>query len=210
MYFFKVKKLSPELVKEFEKQDIYQATEKQDSILYYREDTMQSRANNLCELLPCLTPISMKETICDRDRCFRDMGLPDGLKSMCASYGHNFVRVSYQDNGENKTIEIPNEKLHEYEHEEEYVFYLCHKEYIDADVTSYVAKTIMEKLNTITGRTISTYSPHKLSQQESFKLARELAQDVKNEDIYISDNELIGILTTLLLNDGEVFVVFEN
>lgn len=210
MYFFKAQKLTPEVAKEFENQDIYQATEKHDSILYYREDTMQSRANNLCELMPYLTPISMKETICDRDKCFRDMGLPDGIKSMCVSYSHNFVRVSYQDNGENKVIEIPNTKLHEYDHEEEYVFYLCHKEYIDAEVTSYVAKTIMKKLNTIMGRPISTYSPHKLSQQESLQLARELVQDVKNEDIYIGDNELIGILTTLLLNDGEVFVVFEN
>ena len=211
---FRAKKLKTSIVKKLEHQDIDEMLENY-NFDYINEQTYTKHEQDYKELSPYLTPVLMKRTFTDREKYMAAAGIPVGLTWYSQTSRGDYTLISYEENGERKTVQISHEDMHKFDYVKEEIYYVYHKEHIDVEVYYSIRDIVWNVINKNMQALhhddkSHTYSPHRLTPKEAMEILKGIAKEYKADEIYVSDDSVPFIMELLVLEDKNVFIMGEN
>lgn len=174
----------------------------------YLKEEVDKTPDRFADIMKFMKPIELRRTIVDHKQCYIDNGLPAEAKYYSVSYRPWGFVISF----DGKNISIPRETLDHYSREEVNTFYVYKREYIDADVSDWVARTMMDNLEQASKLDLS-YHPYPLDKNVATSISKCLSQEYDDGDLYASEEILAFMMLLLKVFIGEckkVFMEFQD
>lgn len=176
---------------------------------FYPKSDVDRNPERYSEIIKCARTIELRKIVTDSKQCYIDHGLPVDAQNWSSSYTHWGITVRW----DGKSISIPREALQRYSREKTEIFYGVKRKYIDADISSYMCRDLMEQMQKAYGIDLS-YHPHRLTKETAQLIWKYLLTVYDAGDLYPTEDRisLMCEITKCMLDEDErkVFLEFQD
>lgn len=209
---FKCRKVDDDVINTITGKDVCKMADMYNFTWHSKED-YEERMFNLLEIKDYLRPVRMTDVVFDRKACFAAFGMPEDTLNYYQTTDISGMDVYW---GENQHARIRFDEAKKYESIIENTYYIYQREMVNISGTDYMSRRLWDIVNSMMQAKCNdninhTYTPHRLSEEESIIVLRELAKQYKSGDIHIGTDDEIETIMELLLNEnGDLFIEGQN
>lgn len=174
----------------------------------YPAEDVEKHPERFAEIMAYVKPVEMRRTVVDHKQCYIDNGLPADAKYYSSSYRSWGIVIQF----DGKSISIPRENLDHYSREETGTYYVYKREYVDADVSDWCARMLMEELSKALNVDLS-YHPHHMTKKTVEIISKVLIKEYDEGSLYSSEELLAFMVQMMKVNvgvDKKVFLEFQD